>query len=354
MPKQGLSIDILAQGKEWDDLGLHESRDLPKLRALGVTTLEDFVGLAQVLAQDLSDFLGLEDLGPLTIFAAGRLPAAQINAEADLIDDDYAFGVSSPTAEILMQRPSLAPKPQIIPAAGINLISGMPHVRDQNPRKTSVAYATLAILEFLERSTTGGFVNLSEEFLYWNCKQSGGISEKEGTFLRTSFPLLRSDGVCEETIWPYDPHHDPINLSIPPPNARGNALSHRARSVVQLNPASVNDIKQELTGGFINDEPVPVAVSIPVYRTWFRSPRIRSTGELILPLPSDVVPEGGHAICLVGYEDDIDYPGGGFFIFRNSWGTHWAMNNRFAPGYGTVPYEYITKFAWEAWTISRI
>ena len=195
---------------------------------------------------------------------------------------------------------------------------------------------------------------MSEEFLYWNCKQNDGIPIQEGTFLRNAFPLLRRDGVCDAMIWPYEPQRDRLNLGVPPPGANANALLHRARDVVNLNATSVNDIKQELSGGFTEDQSVPVAVSIPVYRTWFRSPRVRSTGELIMPLPSDIVPEGGHAICLVGYDEDPDYPGGGYFIFRNSWGEGWAANSQFQPGYGTLPFEYLTKFGWEAWSISRI
>ena len=34
---------------------------------------------------------------------------------------------------------------------------------------------------------------------------------------------------------------------------------------------------------------------------------------------------GGHALCLAGYVDDSSYPGGGYFIARNSWSdTEWA------------------------------
>lgn len=59
---------------------------------------------------------------------------------------------------------------------------------------------------------------------------------------------------------------------------------------------------------------------------------------------------GGHAVCLVGYQDTPDSPGGGYFILRNSWHTTWAYESPYGPGYGVIPYQYITNDAWEAFT----
>ena len=55
---------------------------------------------------------------------------------------------------------------------------------------------------------------------------------------------------------------------------------------------------------------------------------------------------GGHAMLLVGYEDDGSMPGGGAFIVRNSWGGNWGED-----GYGKIPYAYIELFAMSAATI---
>ena len=40
-----------------------------------------------------------------------------------------------------------------------------------------------------------------------------------------------------------------------------------------------------------------------------------------------------HGVLLVGYVDNTGYPGGGYWIIKNSWGTGWNGN-----GYGTVMY----------------
>jgi hypothetical protein len=59
----------------------------------------------------------------------------------------------------------------------------------------------------------------------------------------------------------------------------------------------------------------------------------------------------GHAVCLIGYQDNAQYPGGGYFIVRNSWGLDWASQSPYGPGYGTIPYQYIASENWEANTI---
>ena len=46
---------------------------------------------------------------------------------------------------------------------------------------------------------------------------------------------------------------------------------------------------------------------------------------------------GGHAMCMVGYQDDADVPGGGYFLVRNSWGTAWARKARQAQAIAACP-----------------
>jgi hypothetical protein len=36
---------------------------------------------------------------------------------------------------------------------------------------------------------------------------------------------------------------------------------------------------------------------------------------------------------------------------RNSWGLTWANESPYGAGYGTLPYQYITNDAWEAYSI---
>lgn len=61
--------------------------------------------------------------------------------------------------------------------------------------------------------------------------------------------------------------------------------------------------------------------------------------------------EGGHAMCIIGYQDDNSVPGGGYFIIRNSWDDTWGSECPFGAGNGTIPYQYLTDEGWEAATI---
>ncbi len=125
---------------------------------------------------------------------------------------------------------------------------------------------------------------------------------------------------------------------------------------------SVERVKAELALGR------PVGVGLAVYQlAWYNSlGRLR--GEIALPLMATSGPQatildnylGGHAVALVGYVDnsvedeESQRPGGGYFIFRNSWGEDWAPKNDFARGHGCLPYEYLTRFCLEAQVIDGL
>jgi hypothetical protein len=93
----------------------------------------------------------------------------------------------------------------------------------------------------------------------------------------------------------------------------------------------------------------PVTLSVPVYNSWYQSAETRRSGRITMRVGNEPV-TGGHAVCLVGYQDTAASPGGGYFIVRNSWGTGWAYQSPYGAGYGTIPYQYIANDAMEAIT----
>ena len=70
----------------------------------------------------------------------------------------------------------------------------------------------------------------------------------------------------------------------------------------------------------------------------------------MMPYPNTSVEQflGGHAVCLVGYDDNLN---GGRFIARNSWGTSWGDH-----GYFYMPYQVIQNKSMSSdfWTISTV
>lgn len=62
---------------------------------------------------------------------------------------------------------------------------------------------------------------------------------------------------------------------------------------------------------------------------------------------------GWHALCFAGYVDDESYPGGGYFIARNSWSDdEWAPDSPERPGYALVPYDYVVALGTEGYVMS--
>jgi len=245
--------------------------------------------------------------------------------------------------------PSAGPAATTAPAARLSLIDPqMPAIRDQGNRGTCVAFATVAVLEYVTGCAHGTLADLSEQCLYWNIKRTDNYS-RDGTWLQFAFPLAQRDGVCLETSWPYEGDVRPNDLTHggpPDPQAcSAEAVGYRFSRSIRLNQYQQPDvIKAELRQGR------PVAVAIPVFKTWYDSPTVREFGNIVLPLKSDRFAVGGHAIVLVGFEDDPGSPGGGYFIVRNSWGDRWGTESPYTPGYGTLPYGYIAKYNADAWT----
>ena len=64
--------------------------------------------------------------------------------------------------------------------------------------------------------------------------------------------------------------------------------------------------------------------------------------------------EGGHALCFAGYADDASYPGGGYFLARNSWGTKWAPESPDGAGYARIPYAYMAMLGHLGYTMTEV
>jgi len=246
---------------------------------------------------------------------------------------------------------TLAGEYQPVPAIGadVSLIDGhMPPIRDQGERGTCVAFATVAVLEYMLHRARGAPQDLSEQYLYWNVKRTDGYS-REGTWLEFSFPLARRDGVCRDDLWPYEPDKRPNDLTHgDPPDPQAcqlDAPQHTFSRIIRLRDYRQPEaIKNQLRQGR------PVSVAIPVFKTWYNNPAARLSGNILMPLRSDRFAVGGHAIVLVGFDEDPTTPGGGYFLVRNSWGDSWGSASPFGPGYGDVPYAYIERYNGDAWT----
>ena len=218
--------------------------------------------------------------------------------------------------------------------------------RDQGRRGTCVAHATAAMLDCLYLTQRSAHLEFSPQFIYWSAKQVDGHPDTEGTWLAMAVLTTIKPGDCTEASWPYNPTPIPANVSQgPAPKAAiDEANLYRTARHVELYQRSSEAIRQEIRNHY------PVAISVPVYRNWENNPNTKATGLIPMPLPRSTL-VGGHAMCVVGYQIDDQFTGGGAFIVRNSWGPGWAPLSPVKAGYGIIPFEYVDRYGWEAFTV---
>ncbi|MEN4011884.1 MAG: C1 family peptidase [Chloroflexota bacterium] len=317
---------------------------LSLLAAYWITTAEELVAAA------------LTEEGPLALSQALNIPIEKVNHAVELAQNALPAGVSFDTRDVQSfglgaldeaedddSRPSarlsFAPLPE-----QVDLRNDFPAIQNQGQRGTCVAFATTAVREYL-LAKMPGYKNLSEQHLYWNCKQHDGVSGA-GTYISVAMERLLADGQCPEETWPYNPLPIAGNegQSPPPADAREKGLPQRISETRRIPARSVADLKQALADG------QPVAFAVPVFTYWFMEP-LRRSGDIRLPFSSDRQ-EGGHAMTMVGYQDDPEVPGGGYFHIRNSWGTSWASESLLGSGYARLPYAYMQYYGNAAHTAS--
>ncbi len=339
------------------------SRQLRVLRDSWIVTVQEFVALAHcpdVVRQPLARAHGVDlaRLDALAQAAEAVIPptrdARSLRLEAEAAAADYGRGalLEESAAERARRRalPPYAPAAgrRVLPPAS-DLLDQLSELRSQGPRGTCVAHAVLAVREQLEIAAGADRqINLSEQFVYWWCKAHDGIPQRTGTYITVGMRCLREVGAPFEALWPYV--RDPIGPDEgqgPPPAAcaHGDPALRTARTI-EFNPTDIAGIKACLAEGRA------VAFSVPVFDSWFYSATTRRWGKITLPLRGEAE-DGGHAMTLVGYQDDPTVPGGGYFLVRNSW-QPWAYDGVWQEGYGVIPYAYVRRYADAVFSATRL
>lgn len=229
--------------------------------------------------------------------------------------------------------------PAFAVASSVNHIPQLNIIRAQGERGTCTAFAVSAANEFSIYSKRTQRFDLSEQHLFFETKEFEG-DDLCGSWIRNSMDVISDKGQCREGVWSY-------NLNLPcvqgfgkPENADSDAINFK-NTYFAIDQNDIGALKQTLSSGRI------IAFSIPVFDSWFESAETYRTGRITMPLPGEQE-SGGHAMDLVGFQDNSDSPGGGYFLVRNSWGTDWAHESIYGAGYGIIPYAYIEQHNWEA------
>jgi C1A family cysteine protease len=321
-----------------------------QLAELGITDAEQLVAVASIeeargnLAATLD--VSKQELDNLVKEAKKVLPPPLVAELDHPLPVVYPLGAVEPPPEARAAAEAepaadLAEAVALPPTA--NLIPLMAPIRNQGARGTCVSFTLTAINEYVRRVQNHP-QDLSEQHLYHEIKLVDGSPALCGTWQRVGAQVLKSRGQCRELVWPYNPNPPCNNNGVMPANARSDAAHYKV-TLAAVPATNVASIKGALAGRR------PVGVSIPVYNSWYLSPETKRSGRITMPLTNDTQ-AGGHALCAVGYQDDAAAPGGGYFIVRNHWSTSWAYQSPYGAGYGTIPYQYIAGYCWEAYTLA--
>ncbi len=163
--------------------------------------------------------------------------------------------------------------------------------------------------------------------------------------LGEAFQIASDAGIVEEADWPFDGKTICWN---PAPDISGKRLYTLKTTValyvrsdapfLKLPASPLPVVRYGLAIG-------PVAVDIPVWRTWDGDPvdvgwEWNSNGDVHAPA-ADLPVKNYHGIAIIGHDDAR-----GVFEFQNSWGD-WGNHGR-----GTITYDYIERFCRTA-TVAR-
>jgi len=152
-------------------------------------------------------------------------------------------------------------------------------------------------------------------FLYWNERYAEGtVGDDHGASIADSVLTLNVYGAPPEELWPYDIKKFKEK---PPESVYAAAKKNVAVSYYRL--PSKTDALLALHNGWV------VNIGMTVYASMMN---VGADG--VLPMPTkDDKKDGGHAVCVVGYEMDKHV------VVMNSWGTSWADG-----GFFYMPWAY--------------
>ena len=325
--------------------------------------VEAFAAYLEVSKAAISRFLTAmeKDKSQAALIMAPPMRPVQRGVSVDMIR--RVTGVSPPEPPAVPpDLPNTEHTPSLPREVDLRSDMCVTRIKDQGMfRGTCVAHTGAAMMEseliLKSRSEAGSGdrprfnrrLNLSEQYLYWACKEVDGAPYQGGTFIEYAAKVLREGipqkqlrpGICRESAWRYNELSIPGNESQGPiPRPALIADKYPAVKARRLKHASPKDLKKALASGH------PVGLSVFTYHFWTDPFAWR---EGVISLPFRIRYDGAHAICLVGYRDSDSSNSDGYFTFKNSWGTSWGAGRPQDPGFGDLPYRYVLTEGIEAW-----
>lgn len=231
---------------------------------------------------------------------------------------------------ITIANPNLLAQPN--PSA--DLTRYFPEVVNQENLNCCTACACTGAYEYELGLAKGQVVSahFSFIFVYYNQRVlQDSLYYNSGATIGDGLYTLNHCGACLEDDWTtYFREFD----KKPYKSCYEEALHNRIPAYYQLDQ-DIKQMKACLSEGH------PFIFGFSAYDSAQDAPN----GNIPVPGENDVF-TFGHALVAVGYDDEKQV-----FNIRNSWGNNWGVN-----GYGTIPYDYLTKegLSRDFWTIRLV
>lgn len=223
-------------------------------------------------------------------------------------------------------------------------------IRNQGGRGTCSVHALTFLLEYMYNHCLGiNQPDLSEEYLnYVSDKVINQVGD--GGFYSDLDKGYQQWGIVPEALATYQ--STAVSAIAQSVLNEGKLWSRFAADFVKPWNSSQGASQTQLDKAIqYLDKGIPVA-----FGGWWAKPGSRNTfavlGVDLLEVPPTSqkdykdgknpmgIMEDGHSVVLVGYKKSASFPGGGYFIFRNSWGTGYGDN-----GYGFMSFSYVATYA---------
>lgn len=220
----------------------------------------------------------------------------------------------------------------------VNLKPKLDLVFDQGDLSSCTANSTLWMWQFVHGAPHDDEY-WSRMFLYIEtllAEQS--YPQDAGAELRNVIKVLSLNGVPGEKAFPYDVKKFP---SKPDQSVETDAYNNRVTIYTRLQ--NRHDFLNCLANGF------PFVFGFTIFDP-FEGDEVAKTGVVPLPGANDA-PQGGHAVCCVGYDRNFKDTGKLFYLIQNSWGPDWGDPQN--PGCFWLPAEYLENhsLASDFWTV---
>lgn len=226
------------------------------------------------------------------------------------IDDIEEFFKDSPRLETPAKESEYAKLP--LPRS-VDLRPFAGPVRSQGEEGYCTAFAIAAAMEVSIAVKQSRTVQLSEKHI-WSYYQEPSLFD--------AFKTLPGKWIAPLDVWPYESKRPKKQTT-----TRGAVLRGQPEGFPLT--TATDALKILATHK-------PIILGLEVTESFERRPSKGQPGDGLVPVnltQKSEPPTGAHAVTVLGYQIDERYDGGGYFIFRNSWGSKWG-----AQGYGYLPF----------------